>query len=266
MNEAPPQVALITGGTSGLGLATALELGRCGWSVFLQHSSDPGGAQEATQAILQAADEAQEQVTVTASQADLCVGADREQLVESVLDEFGRIDMLVNAAPGPPGELEDLLEITEQAYAEVMDARATASLFLTQLVAKEMVRLVEAGQIENPKIVTFNSISAEATSTDHGPHCISRAALAMISRLFADRLGEHGINVYEVRVGLISTGTSDPAHAKYDSLIAQGLTPIRRWGRAGDAARAVVAIAEDLLGFSTGEVINVDGGFHLRRL
>jgi NAD(P)-dependent dehydrogenase (short-subunit alcohol dehydrogenase family) len=129
-----------------------------------------------------------------------------------------------------------------------------------------MVRLTEAGLLDSAKIVTFNSISAEATSTDHGPHCISRAALAMMTRLFADRLGEHGIGVFEVRMGLISAGADDPAHAGYDQLIDEGLTPIRRWGRPEDVARAVAAIAEDLLSFSTGEVLHVDGGFHLRRL
>ncbi len=88
----------------------------------------------------------------------------------------------------------------------------------------------------------------------------------MMTRLFADRLGEHGINVYEIRTGLVSAGAGDPAHSRYDSLISEGLTPLRRWGRSGDVARAVAAVAEGLLGFSTGEVINVDGGFHLRRL
>ncbi len=107
---------------------------------------------------------------------------------------------------------------------------------------------------------------AYATSVDHSPQCISRAALAMMTKLFADRLGVHGINVYEIRAGLISTGVGDPAHQRYETSIREGLTPIRRWGRPGDIARAVAAVAEGLLDFSTGEVLNVDGGFHLQRL
>ena len=155
--------------------------------------------------------------------------------------------------------------MTEEVYQRAM-ATTTATLFLTQLVANEMVRLTEVGLVEGAKIVTINSISAYTTSFDHAPQCMSRSALTMMTQLFADRLGEHGIHTHEIRVGLLTTGASDPAHAKYGELIDQGLTPIRRWGRPGDVARAVAAIAEDLLDFSTGDIINVDGGFHLRRM
>lgn len=266
MDEEPLQVALVTGGSSGLGKAVAMELARCGWSIFIQHAGVAGSEGEGVAAIRRAASETHQDVQVAAARADLTVSEDREQLVEQVLEAFGRIDMLVNAATGKPGAVEDLLEMTQDAYQDSMDAGVTATLFLTQLVANEMVRMVEAALVENPKIVTINSISAYTTSADHGPHCISRAALSMVTRLFADRLGEHGINVYEVRTGIITAGLTDAAHARYDELIADGLTPIRRWGRPEDVGRAVAAIAEGLLGFSTGQVINVDGGFHLRRL
>jgi len=266
MKQAAQRVALIAGGTGGLGLATAADLAACGWSLLLQHAPADPAAERARQAVLGAAKQAKQKVTVAVTPADLTDPADREQLIEQVIDQFDRVDMFVNASPGAAGQAVDLLEVAEADYTAVMQARATAAMFLTQVVAKEMVRLIEAGRIEGAKIVTFNSISAEATSTDHGPGCISRAALSMISRLFADRLGEYGIGVYEIRVGLMSAGPDDPVHERYDSLIRQGLTPIRRWGRPEDAARAVVAIAEGLLDFCTGQVINVDGGFHLRRL
>ena len=265
MDEQAAPVALVTGGTCGLGKAAALELVRRGWSVFVQHT--PVDVLDEAIALLQAAaDEAQSGGEVAAGQAELTVGDDREQLVEQILEVFGRIDMLVNAAPGTAGSGEDLLEMSEQTYRDVMDSGVTATLFLTQLVANEMVRLVEAGQIENPRIVTINSIGAYTTSPEHSPQCLSRAALAMMTKLFADCLGVHGINVYEVRAGIITAGKGDAAHARYEGLIRQGITPIRRWGRAGDIARAVAAVAEGLLDFSTGEVINVDGGFHMRRL
>jgi len=266
MDEQETRVALVTGGTSGLGKAIAMELARRGWSIFLQHGEAAQAADDAAAGVRAAAAETAREIAVSTGSADLTKAHDREQLVEQVLESFGRIDMLVNAAAGRGGQEQDLLEMTEDVFHQVMDSTATATVFLTQLVASEMVRLVEAGMIEGARIVTVNSISAYTTSVDHAPQCLARAALAMMTKLFADRLGEHGVNVYEVRVGLLTTGTADPAHAKYGALIEQGLTPIRRWGRPGDVARAVAAIAEDLLDFSTGDVINVDGGFHLRRM
>ena len=260
------QVALITGGPAGLSKATAMELARRGWSIFLQHAGPQEAADQAVADILAAAEEAAQQIEAAAGGADLTVSADREQLVESVIEDFGRIDMLVNAAAGPPGAAEDLLEITEDSYAETMNATLTATLFLTQIVASEMVRLTEAGLIDNPKIVTLNSVGAYAASAGHGPHCISRAGLAMVTKLFADRLAAHGINVYEVRVGFVAAEPAAPGGARHEEAGDQAATPIPRRGWGDDVARAVAAIAEDLLSFSTGEVINVDGGFHLRKI
>jgi NAD(P)-dependent dehydrogenase (short-subunit alcohol dehydrogenase family) len=117
-----------------------------------------------------------------------------------------------------------------------------------------------------PKIITISSISAYTASINRGDYCVAKAALAMLTPLYASRLAEYGINVYEIRPGIIATDMTRPVKDKYDELIAGGLTPIRRWGTPEDVAKAVGAIAQDLLPFSTGEVINVDGGFHLRRL
>ena len=256
------RVALITGGAGAVATAVAMELARRGWSIFLQHSTTPAAAQE-TAAIRDASLAGAEVLTAA---ADLTTSAGREQLVEQVLEAFDRIDMLVNAAIPAASGGSDLLVLAEEEFRATMDAALTSTLFLTQHVANEMVRLVEAGLIENPKIVTISTLNAYITSIDSAPQCVSQAALGMMTRLFADRLGEFGINVYEIRMGILASGSSDQSYAKYDTLIAQGLTPIRRWGRPGDAARAVAAVAEDLLGFSTGEVIHVDGGFHIQRL
>ncbi|MGC9453499.1 MAG: SDR family oxidoreductase [Phycisphaerae bacterium] len=264
-DDTPRRAAMVTAGAAGLGKSVAAELLRRNWDVFIQHSPSVQTAETSVRELLAVADVRHGQ-RVASCAADLSEPTGREQLIERMLQEFGRIDMLVNAPSPHPQAAEDLLELSEETYYRVLDGSLTATLFLTQLVANEMVRLTEAGEIADPRIVTINSISAYTTSADHGPQCIARAGVSMMSRLFADVLGEYGINVYEVRVGLISTASADASHRRYDELIAEGLTPLRRWGRADDVARAVAAVAEDLLPFSTGEVINVDGGFHLRRL
>lgn len=258
---ASQQVALITGVANVVGERIARELLHRGWSAVLQGPDED----ELHAAADQLAAVPAEGERILAFHADLAVSEDRERLVEAALGEFGRIDLLVWAEAGP-GVSEDLLEMSEQAYREVTDACVAAPVFLVQLVANEMVRLSESGPFEAAKIILVNTIGAYTTSTDRTAHCLAGAAMAMLTRLFADRLGEHGINVYEIRTGLISAGGTGEAHARYDRLIHEGLTPIRRWGRPQDVALAVVAIAEGLLPFSTGEVVNIDGGFHLRRL
>jgi NAD(P)-dependent dehydrogenase (short-subunit alcohol dehydrogenase family) len=129
-----------------------------------------------------------------------------------------------------------------------------------------MIAQLAEGRVERPKIVTVSSISAYTASLNRGDYCLAKAGLGMLTRLYAARLAEHGINVYEVRPGIVATDMTGPVRQKYDALIHEGLTPIRRWGQPDDVGRAVVAIATDLLPFSTGQVIEVDGGFHLRTL
>jgi NAD(P)-dependent dehydrogenase (short-subunit alcohol dehydrogenase family) len=129
-----------------------------------------------------------------------------------------------------------------------------------------MIAQTKGDPDSRPKIVTVSSVSAYAASTNRGDYCLAKAALSMITPLYAARLAEHGINVYEIRPGLIATDMTEPVRQKYDQLIAGGLTPIKRWGTPGDVGLAVAAIAQDSFPFSTGEVLNVDGGFHVRRL
>ena len=129
-----------------------------------------------------------------------------------------------------------------------------------------MIGLLGSGVISDPCIVNISSISAYTSSPNRGEYCLSKAGLGMMTALFADRLAEYGIGVYEIRPGIIDTDMTGPVKEKYDKMIAEGFTPIKRWGQPDDVAKAVVAIAEGYLPFSTGEIINVDGGFHLRRL
>ena len=180
---------------------------------------------------------------------------------------FGRLDLLVNNAGMAPRQRLDILEATAESFDELIDVNLKGPFFLTQAAANYMLNSREKlGADYRPKIITISSVSAYTASVNRGDYCISKAGLSMVTSLFAARLAADGINVYEIRPGIIATDMTSAVKEKYDSLIAHGLTPIPRWGEPDDVARAVCAIAQDLLPFSTGEVINVDGGFHLRRL
>jgi NAD(P)-dependent dehydrogenase (short-subunit alcohol dehydrogenase family) len=187
-------------------------------------------------------------------------------MLERIMQTWGRLDLLVNNAGVAPRERRDLLEVTEQSYDDVMGVNLRGVFFLTQRVAKLMIQQLQDGKIETARIVNIGSISAYTSSINRGEYCIAKSGIGMLTALYADRLAEYGINVYEVRPGIIETDMTHGVQEKYDKLIAEGLTPIRRWGTPEDVAKAVYALAEGYLGFSTGEIINVDGGFHIRRL
>ncbi len=260
MNVARGRVALITGASRGIGRGIAVALAGRGWSVVINYRSDAEAAAAAVQLAENAGGEA------LAIQADVASAADRERLVTETLQQFGRIDLLVNNAGIAPRRRVDILETDEASYDEVMTINLKGPFFLTQLVARTMIALLEAGVITQPRIINISSISSYASSTNRAEYCLSKAGMAMMTTLYADRLAAYGIHVYEIRPGIVETDMTGPVREKYDRLIAEGLTPIRRWGQPEDVARAVLAIAEGYLPFSTGEVINVDGGFHLRRL
>jgi NAD(P)-dependent dehydrogenase (short-subunit alcohol dehydrogenase family) len=159
-----------------------------------------------------------------------------------------------------------MLNVSEESYDEVMAVNLKGPFFLTQQIAQEMINLVQSGTIDQPKIINIGSLSAYTSSPNRAEYCLSKAGMAMMTSLYAHRLAEFGINVYEIRPGIIETDMTSAVKTKYDQLIADGLTPLPRWGQPRDVAQAVVAIVQNYLPFSTGEVINVDGGFHLRRL
>jgi NAD(P)-dependent dehydrogenase (short-subunit alcohol dehydrogenase family) len=254
------QVALVTGAGRGIGRGIVLALAGRGWDVVINYR----GNAEAATATARRVEQSGRQALLL--QADISQEADRQRLVDETLRQFGRIDLLVNNAGMAPRQRRDLLDTTEASYDEVMAVNLKGPFFLTQRVAQVMIDLLQAGLINWPKIINISSISAYTSSLSRGEYCLSKAGMAMMTALFADRLAEYGINVYEVRPGVIETDMTSAAKEKYDHLISEGLTPIRRWGQPNDVAQAVVALAEGYLPFSTGEVINVDGGFHLRRL
>jgi 3-oxoacyl-[acyl-carrier protein] reductase len=252
------RVALVTGGSRGIGRAIALALARdAKYAVAVNYVRNESAAKEVTDAIAAGGGRA------VAVRGDVASSDDRNAIVDQALAAFGgRIDLLVNNAGVAPDVRADLLDATEQSFDRLINTNLKGPYFLTQLVARHMVDQKLTG-----KIVNITSVSAYAASINRGDYCISKAGLAMMTQLFAARLAPHGINVYEIRPGVIETDMTGPVKAKYDDLIFnKDLTPIARWGTPDDVARAVVAIATDLLPFSTGEVINVDGGFHQRRL
>lgn len=254
------RAALVTGAGRGIGRGIALALAAVGWAVGVNYRANAGAADETAAAIRAAGGEA------TALQADISRADERDRLVTTLLDTYGRVDLLVNNAGMAPRQRMDILATTEASYDEVMTVNLKGPFFLTQTVANTMIRLLREQVVTAPKIINIGSISAYTSSPNRGEYCISKAGMGMMTLLFADRLAEYGINVYEVRPGIIATDMTSGVTEKYDRLIADGLTPIRRWGQPEDVARAVVALAEDYFPFSTGEILNVDGGFGFHRL
>lgn len=258
MHSAP--VALVTGSSRGIGRAIALRLARDGHAVVVNYRSSSADAAEVVDQI-QGCGQAGMAVG-----ADVAVAADRARLVSETLERFGRLDVLVNNAGITSPGRKDLLEATEESWDAVFATNLKGPFFLAQACAREMIGAIAAGRISRGTIVNVSSISAYAVSTNRADYCLAKSAMPMMTWLLADRLAEQNIRVYEVCPGVIASDMTAPVKEKYDRLIADGLTPIRRWGQPEDVADAVAMLASGALPFSTGERINVDGGFHIRRL
>jgi len=254
------KVAVVTGGSRGIGRGICLELGRLGYAVVVNYATRPDAADEVVAEITGAGGAA------VAANGDVGVDDDRRGLIARAIDEFGRLDVLVNNAGITSQGRKDLLEATEESWNVVFDTNLKGPFFLAQLAANEMIRLIDAGTIPGGKIVNVSSISAYAISTNRADYCLTKAAMGMMTKLFAVRLAEHGIGVFEVCPGVIASDMTAPVKEKYDGLIAEGLWPIRRWGQPEDVAKAVAAIVTNYFPFSTGGRIDIDGGFHLRVL
>jgi NAD(P)-dependent dehydrogenase (short-subunit alcohol dehydrogenase family) len=252
--------AIVTGGSRGIGRAICLELAAQGYAVVVNYATRRDAADEVVGHITKDGGRA---IPV---QANIAVVSDREALVSRTLDAFGRLDVLVNnAGIASPGR-RDLLDATEAAWVEVFAINLKGPFFLTQLAARKMIELIRAQMQPRGTIVSISSVSAYTASTNRGDYCMSKAGLSMMTWLFADRLAGEGISVFEIAPGVIETDMTGPVRDKYDKLIREGLTPIRRWGTPEDVARAVGAVVQGWFPFSTGERLHVDGGFHIRRL
>ena len=254
------KITIITGASRGIGAGIAFALAKAGWSVVINYRGNKQAAENATEKIRKLGREC------LLVQADISNNSDRQNLLDQTIQKFGQIDLLINNAGMAPRQRLDILETTEESYDQVMSVNLKGPFFLSQLIANKMLDLIQSKKIKNPRIINIGSISAYVSSPNRGEYCLSKAGIGMMTALFADRLAEFGIGVYEIRPGIIETDMTSSVKQKYDKLIRDGLTPIRRWGKPDDVVKAVVSIAEGNFPFSTGEIINVDGGFHMQRL
>ncbi|MEY4488901.1 MAG: hypothetical protein RIQ79_1409 [Verrucomicrobiota bacterium] len=255
--------ALVTGASRGIGRGIALELAKAGGLVAINYAGNEAAANEALELVRAAGGDG------FIVQGDVSVAADRARVVAETVRQFGRIDLLVNNAGVAPTVRADLLDAGEESFDRLFAINLKGPFFLTQLVAKQMLEQAPDAEGFRGRIVNITSISVYTASINRGDYCMVKAGLAMMTKLFADRLATAGINVYEIRPGVIATDMTGGVKAKYDKLILEderGITPIRRWGKPEDIGRAVRAIAEDRFPFTTGTAFDVDGGFHLQRL
>ncbi len=252
------RVAAVTGGSRGIGYAIAESLADGGFSLGILGTSSLEQVSEAVQALETKAPR------VLYVQGNLAKAADRTNFVRSMQAAFGHVDVLINNAGIAPPVRRDILNTTEESFDLVMDINLKGTFFLTQEIAKLMLDSAEASVQRT--IINIGSVSSYASSPNRGEYCISKAGLAMVTQLFAHRLAASDIRVYEVRPGVIRTAMTAAVQEKYDALLAEGLAPINRWGTPEDVACAVSLLCSGQLRYSTGEVINVDGGMHIARL
>ena len=254
------KVALVTGGSRGIGLGIAQSLGEAGFDLAINGMRPEENVRE----ILL-------ELRKTGAQVIYCQGnvaepSARVSILQQIDYRFGQLNVLVNNAGVAPKVRLDLLETTEESYDRLMDINLKGPFFLSQAAANWMIRLREANADFVGSIINISSISATIASVSRGEYCISKAGMSMMTQLFATRLGEYDIPVYEVRPGLTLTDMTTVVKEKYDQMIANGLTVQKRWGYPEDVGKAVASLATGNFPYSTGQVIMVDGGLALPRL
>lgn len=253
------KTAIVTGGSRGIGLAIAKQLARDGLNIAVLATQDLESHQKSIREIQELGAE------VLYVKGNIGVRADRERLVAETVKAFGNIHVLVNNAGVGPKVRNDIMDMTEESWDFVLGINTKGTMFLTQAVARQMMKQDFMGK-KRGTIINVSSCSAEVSSIGRGEYCVSKAGVSMLTTLFADRLAPEGIFVNEVRPGVIATDMTSAVKEKYDGLIQAGVFPIARWGTPEDVASAVSALAGDQFLYTTGSYINVDGGFHIRRL
>lgn len=253
------RTAIVTGSSRGIGFAIARQLGLDGNNIVMVAT----GAQEKNQDAL---DELRAfGIDCAYVQANVGDHDDRLNIVKTAVERFGRIDILVNNAGVAPVVRADLLEMTEESFDRVIGINTKGTMFLTQAVANQMISQ-EPLDGRKGVIVNVSSCSAVVSSVSRGEYCVSKAGVSMLTTLYADRLASEGILVHEVRPGVIATDMTSTVTEKYNKLIEEGTFPIARWGRPEDVANVVSAFCSDKFQYTTGNYIDVDGGFHISRL
>jgi 3-oxoacyl-[acyl-carrier protein] reductase len=263
MTEAFVPVALITGAGQGIGRGIALALAEAGFDIVANDIVP--GTEEKGLGEVKARVEALGRRCLPVI-GDISKAADHQALVDAAVAAFGGVDVLVNNAGVAPKVRMDILETSEESYDRLQSINARGPFFLTQCVAKQMVTQVQAGRPYKPVIIFSTSISAEVSSTARAEYCISKASLSMAARVFAHRLAEYDICVFEIRPGIILTDMTSVVKEKYDKLIAEGLLPQARWGLPEDIGKACVGLAKGYFSYSTGQIIEIGGGFGIPRL
>jgi NAD(P)-dependent dehydrogenase (short-subunit alcohol dehydrogenase family) len=259
-NNRKADVALITGSRRGIGLGIAIQLAQAGFRLVLNGTAAVEDSQDSIRTVQSAGAECHY------IQADISNTAERAGIIAEIRSKFGKLNVLVNNAGVAPSPREDILAAGEESFDRLLRINLKGPYFLTRDVANWMIDQQKAAPKQTFKIINISSINAYTASPSRGEYCISKAAMSMMTALFAVRLAEYGIGVYEIRPGITKTDMTAVVKDKYDQLISEGLVPIARWGLPQDIGKAVAALCQDYFSFSTGEVINVDGGFHLKTL
>ncbi len=253
-------VALITGGTRGIGLGIAVELSRAGFDLALNGVRDETTVDEVLEELRKTG------IQAAYFQGDVSLSDDRQKLVHAVYKHFGRVNVLVNNAGIAPVERRDILDATEESFERVLQVNLQGPYFLTQLIANQMIETKKQDPDEFYCIINVSSVSASFASVNRGEYCISKAGIAMATKLWATRLGEFDIPVYEIQPGVIRTDMTSGVQNKYDLLFQNGMAIQPRWGLPEDVGRVAAAMASGSMPYSTGQVVQVDGGMSVPRL
>lgn len=258
-------VAFITGAGRGIGRGIALQLAKSGYDIVAAATkSNPADIEKGNYEVKARVEEiGQSCLPVAGDIADL---SQHPRMIQEALDHFGAIDLLVNNAGVAPLKRAELLDCTPESYDRVMGINLRGPFFFTQAVAKQMIRQVQERRHQKPAIIFITSISADTASPNRTEYCVSKAGLSMTAASFAVYLAEYGINVYDVRPGIIATDMTSAVREKYDALIKSGLLLQKRWGTPEDIGKAVTALADGYFDYATGAVIEVGGGFGVKRL
>jgi len=254
------KTALITGGTRGIGLGIATELAKAGFDLAVNGLRQESEVKPVLQELRTKG------VQVMYVRGDVSKKEDRKRMVDTVLDKLGKINVLVNNAGIAPGERKDILEATEESFEQVLHINLQGPYFLTQLVANTIIEKKRQAPGEFFCIINVSSVSATVASVNRGEYCISKAGIAMATKLWASRLGEFDIPVYEIRPGVIQTDMTAGVQEKYDRLFQSGMAIQNRWGLPEDVGKVAAAMATGSMPYSTGQVILVDGGMTIGRL